>query len=220
MYKKRGLFVTFEGIEGSGKSYQIQKLYQKLKRNNIPAVLTREPGGTMGAERIRKIILEDYFHPNSQNQFDKYTDTLLYLASRNEHIKRKIKPAISKNKIILCDRFTDSTLAYQVFGKGVNKHFVDFIHKYILNGFRPDLTFILKVNLSKSSQRLKKRKKKNRYDKFSRHFYSKVQNAFIRIAKMNKKRYIILDTSKDTKDTEKIIFNRFKKILKNESKKN
>ena len=77
MYKKKGLFVTFEGIEGSGKSYQSQKLYKNLKRNNISVVLTREPGGTIGAERIRKVILEDYFHPNSKNQFDKYTDTLL-----------------------------------------------------------------------------------------------------------------------------------------------
>ena len=215
MYNKKSLFVTFEGIEGSGKSYQSQKLYRNLKKNNIPVVLTREPGGTVGAERIRKVILEDYFHPNSQNQFDKYTDTLLYLAARNEHMKNKIKPAISKNKIVLCDRFIDSTLAYQVYGKGVSKNLVNSVHKYILDGIRPDLTFVLKVNISKSLQRLKKRKKRNRYDKFSKNFYRKVQSAFIKIAKMNKRRYIILDTSKDTTDTEKIIFSRFKKILHN-----
>ena len=160
MHKKKSLFVTFEGIEGSGKSYQSRQLYENLKRNNISAVLTREPGGTIGAERIRKVILEDYFHPNSQNQFDKYTDTLLYLAARNEHMKRKIEPAISKNKIVLCDRFIDSTLAYQVYGKGVNKNLVDSVHKYILGSIRPDLTFILKVNISKALQRLKKEKRK------------------------------------------------------------
>ena len=219
MYKKKSLFVTFEGIEGSGKSYQSQKLYKKLKKDNIPVILTREPGGTIGAERIRKIILEDYFHQDSKNQFNKYTDTLLYLAARNEHMKGKIQPAISENKVVLCDRFIDSTLAYQVYGKGVSKNLVNSVHKYILDGIRPDLTFVLKVNISKSLQRLKKRKKRNRYDKFSKNFYRKVQSAFIKIAKMNKRRYIILDTSKDTTDTEKIIFSRFKKILHNENKK-
>jgi len=220
MYKEKSLFITFEGIEGSGKSYQSQKLYKNLRKNNISAILTREPGGTNGAERIRKLILEDYFYPNSKEQFNKYTDTLLYLASRNEHIKNKIKPAISQKKIVICDRFIDSTLAYQVYGKGVNKNFVDSVHKYILEDIKPDLTFILKVKLSKALQRLKKRKKKNRYDKFSRNFYNKVQKAFIKIANTNKKRYIILDTSNDTRDTEKIIFSKFSKILQNANKKN
>ena len=96
MSKKKPLFVTFEGIEGSGKSYQSRKLYNKLKKKNISAILTREPGGTKGAETIREIILKDYFHPNSKEQFSKYTDTLLYLAARNEHIEKKLKPAIFK----------------------------------------------------------------------------------------------------------------------------
>lgn len=214
MYKKRPLFVTFEGIEGSGKSYQSIKLYKNLKKKNIPVILTREPGGTLGAERIRKIILQDYFHPNFNEQFSKYTDTLLYLAARNEHMENKIIPAIKKKKIIICDRFTDSTLAYQVYGKGVNKNFVDVIHKYILGNIKPDLTFILKVNIAKAFQRLKNRKKKNRYDKFSKNFYIKVQNAFIKIAKSNKKRYFVLDNSKDTNETEKIILNKFIELMR------
>jgi len=213
MYKKKPLFVTFEGIEGSGKSYQSRKLYKSIKKRKIPAILTREPGGTEGAEKIRKIILEDYFYPNSKLRFNKYTDTLLYLAARNEHVKNKIKPAISKRKIIICDRFIDSTLAYQVYGKGVNKALVDSVHKYILESIKPDLTFILKVNISKALERLKKRKKKNRYDKFSRYFYIKAQNAFIKIAKKNKKRYFVLDNSKDSKEVEKIILNKFIKVL-------
>ena len=213
MYKKKSLFVTFEGIEGSGKSYQSRKLYKSIKKRKIPVMLTREPGGTKGAEKIRKIILEDYFYPDSKLRFNKYTDTLLYLAARNEHIKNKIKPAISKRKIIICDRFIDSTLAYQVYGKGVNKALVDSVHKHILESIKPDLTFILKVNISKALERLKKRKKKNRYDKFSRYFYIKAQNAFIKIAKKNKKRYFVLDNSKDSKEVEKIILNKFIKVL-------
>ena len=213
MYKKKPLFVTFEGIEGSGKSYQSRKLYKSIKKRKIPAILTREPGGTEGAEKIRKIILEDYFYPDSKLRFNKYTDTLLYLAARNEHVKNKIKPAISKRKIIICDRFIDSTLAYQVYGKGVNKALVDSVHKYILESIKPDLTFILKVNISKALERLKKRKKINRYDKFSKYFYIKAQNAFIKIAKKNKKRYFVLDNSKDSKEVEKIILNKFIKVL-------
>ena len=209
MYKAKSLFVTFEGIEGSGKSYQSRKLFRNLKKRGIPAVLTREPGGTIGAEKIRKLILEDYFHPQSKEKFNKYTDTLLYLAARNEHIVNNIKPAIYKKKNVICDRFIDSTQAYQVYGKGVSKNLVDTVHKYILSGIKPNLTFILKVNISKALQRLRKRKKKNRYDKFSKDFYIKVQNAFIRIAKKNNTRYFIVDNSNDSQETEKIILGKF-----------
>jgi len=213
MSKKKSLFVTFEGIEGSGKSYQSKKLYKSIKKRRIPVILTREPGGTRGAEKIRKIILEDYFYLHSKIRFNKYTDTLLYLAARSEHIENKIKPAISKKKIIICDRFIDSTLAYQVYGKGVSKALVDSVHKYILGSIRPDLTFILKVNISKALERLKKRKKKNRYDKFSKYFYIKAQKAFIKIAKKNKTRYFVLDNSNDSDETEKIILNKFIQVL-------
>ena len=213
MYKKKSLFITFEGIEGSGKSYQAQKLYKRLERKNISSILTREPGGTGSAEKIREVILKDYFHPKSIEKFNKYTDTLLYLAARNEHVENKIRPAILNKKIIICDRFIDSTLAYQIYGKGVDKNFINSIHKYILRGIKPDLTFILIVNISKAMKRLNKRKNKNRYDKFSKNFYSKVQKAFIKIAKTNKKRYYILDNSKDSPEVEKIIFNKFMKLL-------
>jgi len=213
MYKKRSLFITFEGIEGSGKSYQAQRLYKKLKRKNISSILTREPGGTSSAEKIREVILKDYFHPKLKEKFNKYTDTLLYLAARNEHLENKIRPAILNKKIIICDRFVDSTLAYQAYGKGVDKNFINSIHKYILKGIKPDLTFILKVNISKAMKRLNKRKNKNRYDKFSKNFYIRAQNAFIKIANTNKKRYLILDNSRDTPEVEKIIFSKFIKLL-------
>ena len=214
MYKRKSLFVTFEGIEGSGKSYQSQKLFRKVKKMGLPVICTREPGGSNNAERIREVILEDYFHKDSREKFGKYTDTLLYLAARNEHIEKKIKPAIYKKKIIICDRFIDSTLAYQVYGKGVSKTLVDSVHKFILGSIKPDLTFILKANISKAMQRLKERKIKNRYDKFSKNFYRKVQKAFLKIAMTDKKKYIIIDNSLDSTETEKIIFKKFIKFLK------
>ena len=94
-----------------------------LKRNKYKAILTREPGGTKSSEKIRDVILNDYFHKNSGEKFEKYTDTLLYLAARNEHVINKIKPALVRKNIVICDRFVDSTTAYQVYGKGVKKNF-------------------------------------------------------------------------------------------------
>ena len=213
MYKKKPLFVTFEGIEGSGKSYQCRKLHKELRKKNLSVILTREPGGTKSAEKIRKVILEDYFASDSKEKFSKYTDTLLYLAARNEHVQNIIRPAISKKKIVICDRFIDSTLAYQVYGKGVSKNLVDSIHKFILGNIKPDLTFVLKVNISKALRRLKKRKKKNRYDKFSKNFYIRVQNAFIKIARKNAKRYCIVDNSEDSTKTESVILDKFIQFL-------
>ena len=213
MYKKKSLFISFEGIEGSGKSYQSKRLYNNIKKKRLPVILTREPGGTRSAEKIRRLILNDYFDPDSEEKFNRYTDTLLYLAARNEHIINKIKPAIVNKKIIICDRFIDSTMAYQVYGKGVSKNLVDSVHKYILGNIKPDLTFILKVNISVALRRLKKRKRKNRYDKFSKDFYVRAQNAFIKIAKKNKRKYSIIDNSKDSDEIEKAILKRFNKVL-------
>ena len=214
MYKKKSFFVTFEGIEGSGKSFQNIKLYKNLKKLKIFPILTREPGGTKGAEKIRNLILEDYFKFSPKDKFDKYTDTLLYLAARNEHIRNKIMPSLARKKVVLCDRFVDSTIAYQIYGKGVDNNFVSFIHKYILKNLKPDLTFILTVNLSKAMQRLRKRKKKNRYDKFSVNFYKKAQNSFIRLARKNKKRYFVVDNSNDSPEIEKIILNKFMSVYR------
>jgi len=151
------------------------------------------------------LILKDYFTKNKKEKFDKYTDTLLYLASRNEHVKNKIIPSLTKKKIVICDRFIDSTFAYQVHGKKVKKSFIDNIHKIILGNLKPNLTFILKVNYKSSSERLKKRKIKNRYDKFKKSFYLKAQKAFLKISK-NKKNYIVLDASFNSSHVENTIF--------------
>ena len=205
MFKKKPYFIVFEGIEGCGKSYQSNKLYKKLKRKGLDVISTREPGGTKSSEFIRSLILKDYFTKNKREKFDKYTDTLLYLASRNEHVKNKIIPSLTKKKIVICDRFIDSTFAYQVYGKKVKKSFIDNIQKLILGNLKPNLTFILKVNYKSSSLRLKKRKIKNRYDKFKKSFYLKAQKAFLKISK-NKKNYIVLDASSNSSHVENTIF--------------
>tara|TARA_B100000886_G_scaffold304443_1_gene235672 strand:+ start:3334 stop:3981 length:648 start_codon:yes stop_codon:yes gene_type:complete len=204
MFKKKPFFIVFEGIEGSGKSFQSKKLFSNLKKRNIKSLLTREPGGTKSAELIRNLILKDYFNKSQHEKFDKYTDTLLYLAARNEHIKNKIKPALKRKYIVICDRFIDSTIAYQVYGKKVNIKFINLIHKFILGKIRPNLTFILKVSSNSSKSRLFKRKTKNRYDNLSQSFYQKAQKAFLKIAR-SKKNYFILNSSKNDNSLEKEI---------------
>ena len=212
MYKKKPLFIVFEGVEGCGKSFQSKKLFNNLKKKNFEVVLTREPGGTKSAELIRNLILKDYFQKGINEKFNKYTDTLLYLAARNEHVLNKIKPALKKKKIVICDRFVDSTIAYQVYGKKVKLNFINEIHKIILGKLKPDITFVLKVSPKSSRKRLLKRRSKNRYDKFSQSFYNKVQKSFLKLSK-NKKNYHIFDSSKNDKSLEDLILKSTLKYL-------
>jgi len=212
MYKKKPFFIVFEGVEGSGKSYQSKKLYNRLKKDKIDTILTREPGGTKSSELIRNLIVKDYFTKNNREKFDKYTDTLLYLAARNEHIKNKIKPALIKKKVVICDRFIDSTIAYQVHGKKVDINFINNIHRKILQDIKPNVVFVLKVSKNSSRKRLKKRKTNNRYDNFPQSFYNKAQKSFIKLAK-NKKNYFILNSSLNDDSLEDKIFNIINKYL-------
>ena len=213
MFKKKGFFIVFEGIEGSGKSYQAKKLFNKLKKKKIKTILTREPGGTPSAEIIRNVILKDYFEKNKKLKFDKLTDTLLYMAARNEHIKQKIIPALKREKIIICDRFIDSTYAYQIDGKKVSNQFINNIHKFILRGIKPDLTIVLKVKKSSFLRRLKNRRTKNRYDNFPVKFYLKAQRAFLKIAK-NKSKYLIFESSENSSKLENVIYQNVLKKIK------
>ena len=134
------------------------------------------------------------------------------MAARNEHIKNKIKPALQKKKVVICDRFIDSTIAYQVFGKKVDFTFIQNIHKKILQGISPNIVFVLKVSEKISRKRLKKRKSKNRYDNFAQSFYNKAQKSFLKIAK-NKKNYFVLESSSNDNLLEEKIFNIVKKYL-------
>ena len=141
MRKKRFFFIVFEGIEGTGKTYQLNKLYNNLKKIGYDLHKTREPGGSKTAESIRNLIFS-----KSSNLFDKITDYYLMIAARNEHIKKTLLPAKKKKKIVISDRFTDSTYAYQVVANKVNKNINKINQKYILNDLKPNLTIVLKSN--------------------------------------------------------------------------
>ena len=149
---------------------------------------------------------------SNKSNFNKKTDLLLYLAARSENIEKIIKKNYKK-KIILIDRFTDSTLAYQHYGMGLNKDIINKLNTYLINNIKPNKVFLSLVNKKNLIHRLNKRKIKNRYDKFSKRFYINVQKAFINIAKKNKRKYFVLDNSKDTKETENIILKKTTKLL-------
>jgi|TARA_B100000959_G_scaffold161682_1_gene169285 dTMP kinase len=204
---KTGTFIVFEGIEGSGKSTHSSYLVKKLKLLKVPCVYLREPGGSKEAERIRNFLLK-----NSNKKFDSLTDTLLYLAARNENFLNKIKP-FYKKKVIICDRFIDSTIAYQHYGLGVKKKIINLINREIMGTTKVDYTFLMYLNVDKSISRISDRKKLNRYDKFKKSFYKKVQNGFLKISNKNKSKYMVIDSSKKFETNQTIIFNQVKKLI-------
>ena len=204
MFKKS--VIVFEGIEGSGKSYHINCVSKYLKKLNIDHIKLREPGGNKNSEKIRKLILD------KKSSFNKNTDLLLYLAARSENIQNLQKHY--QKKIILLDRFVDSTIAYQHYGLGVNRLFIEHINNALLKNFRVDFTFLNIVSIENMLKRLKDRKKLNRYDKFNNNFYKRVQNGFLKIAKKNRSKYQIIDSNLEIKFNRKLIVDKITRLIK------
>ena len=189
--------IVFEGIECSGKSFHITNVANYLKKKRISFIKIREPGGSLNSEKIRKLIL------NKESNFNKITDLLLYLAARSENIKYLKK--IHKKKVILIDRFVDSTIAYQHFGLGININLINSINNFIIKDFKVDFTFLNIVNKNNMIKRLKIRKSLNRYDNFKGNFYQKVQKGFLKLVKKNKRKYKIIDSNLDINHNKKQI---------------
>ena len=204
MYKKP--VIVFEGIEGSGKTSHCNFVSKYLKKKRISYLKIREPGGSKNSEKIRKIILDN------KSDFKKETDLLLYLASRSENIKELSKHY--KKKIILIDRFTDSTIAYQHYGLGVDLSLINTINKKLLKNFKVNFTFLNTVNKENMKKRLKKRKKLNRYDKFNYNFYKRVQKGFLNLAKKKRKNYQIIDSNLDINQNKSIILKKIDSLIK------
>ena len=198
--------IVFEGIEGSGKSYHIRNVSNFLKKKKIKHIIFREPGGNINSEKIRKIILSD------KSNFNKNTDLLLYLAARSENIDHLIKSY--KKKVILIDRFVDSTIAYQHYGLGVDLKIINTINKFLLKDFNINFTFLNIVNKKNMINRLKSRKTLNRYDKFNYNFYSKVQKGFIKLANKKRNKYLIINSDLEIKKNKQKIIQKIKKIIK------
>ena len=198
--------IVFEGIEGSGKSHHISVVSRYLTKKKINYIKIREPGGNPNSEKIRKLIL------NNKSSFNQNTDLLLYMAARSENMDI-IKKSFNK-KIILIDRFTDSTIAYQHYGMGVDLNLIKTLNKSLLKNVKVSFTFLNIVNKKNLQIRLKKRKTLNRYDKFKISFYNKVQKGFVKLSKKQKNKYQLINSNLEIKKNEKLILNKIDKLIK------
>ena len=196
--------IVFEGIEGSGKSFHIKNIQKHLNKNRIKYIKLREPGGSKNSEKIRKLIL------NKNSKFKKLTDLFLYMAARNENFQNIINKNYKK-KIILIDRFIDSTVAYQHYGMGIDKKIIIKLNNFILKNIKPSFTFLNIVSMKNLRTRLNKRPK-NRYDKFNHKFYEKVQKGFVKLSK-SKKNYMIVNSNKDISENKKTIIKKINFLL-------
>jgi dTMP kinase len=198
--------IVFEGIEGSGKSHHISIVSKYLSKKKISHIKIREPGGNPNSEKIRKLIL------NNKSNFNKDTDLLLYMAARSENMNI-IKKSYNK-KIILIDRFTDSTIAYQHYGMGVDINLIETLNKYLLKDIRVSFTFLNIVNQKNLQKRLKQRQSLNRYDKFKMSFYKKVQKGFLDLSKKQKNKYQLINSNLDINKNEKLILDKIDRLIK------
>lgn len=198
-----GVFITFEGIEGSGKSTQAKRLYEYLINIGIKAYLTREPGGTSIGKKIREILMSHW-----EENFPFIAELLLYQADRNIHVNNIIKPLLQQDYIVISDRFYDSTTAYQHYARGIDYSIVDYLNKLATEGIKPHITFLLDLPVQEAFKRLNR--EKDRLESEGLNFHQKVREGFLKIADMEKDRVIVLDGLKSPDE----IFNQILNILK------
>lgn len=193
------MFITFEGGEGTGKTTQINILKKYLEDQGLEVIITREPGGVTSAENIRAVIFD--------NEIDPITETMLYAAARREHYIKKIKPALDAGKIVICDRFIDSSIVYQGIVRGVGVDLVENINKYAINNVEPDLTIFFDLDPETGLKRVSLRNEQmNRFDKESLDFHLKVRKGYNLLSK-TRNRFVLIDASKSIEDVTKQIIN-------------
>jgi len=202
--KNNGLFITFEGIEGCGKSTHIKYLYKFLKKHGFKVIKTKEPGGSSIGKIIRKILLD----PKNKNLSPK-TELFLLLADRAQHTIEKIKKFLNLGFIVISDRYIDSSIAYQAAGRELNLNFVKKLNKFATDNLVPDLTFLLDIDISKGLKNAKKRKfffkKVDRFETEKLKFHKKVRDMYYKLLKDEPNRIILIKLKKNPKDTQKII---------------
>lgn len=188
------MFITFEGVEGCGKSSVLTKVYDELKKEGFDVIQTREPGGVKIAEEIRKVLLD-----KENTMMDKRTEALLFAASRRQHLIEKVWPALKENKIVLCDRFIDSSLAYQGGGDGIGVNEVLNVNLFATENTFPDLTILFDIDPRVGLARINKNANRevNRLDVKELSFYDTIRNTFLELAKEYKDRFIVIDASMD-----------------------
>jgi dTMP kinase len=189
--KMKGILITFEGIDYSGKTTQVKKLVSYLRRKGYKVILLREPGGEKVSENIRQVLLA-----SKNTGMNPVTELLLYIASRAQLVSKIILPALKNGKIVICDRFYDSTLAYQGYGRGLDKKMIEYLNKISTLGIKPDLTILIDIPIQVFVKRMRKNnKKKDRIEKEKVDFYKKVRDGYLKIARREKKRFRVIDGS-------------------------
>lgn len=213
MNEKRahGIFVTFEGIDGSGKSTQANSLLRKVQENGLNAVLFREPGGTRISEQIRQILLTA-----KHTEMVSITEVLLYSAARAQLTDEMIIPGLQENDIVICDRYYDSTTAYQGFGRGINMEFINALTQEASNRIEPDLTFLVDVDVELAEKRSSSIGIQDRIESENIEFKLKVIQGFKEIAGNNPNRFVILDGRKDVEQLTDIAWNKIHTLLDKE----
>jgi dTMP kinase len=197
------VFVTFEGIEGSGKSTQAKLLFEELLKRGFTVTLTREPGGTPAAEEIRNVLLTE-----KQEKFPPIAEVFLYEAARAFHVENLIKPALERGSVVICDRFTDSTLAYQGFGRGISLEFLKELNEKATGGIKPDLTFLLDLPVEEAFKRLR-RKNLDRIESESLSFHKRVREGFLSIAEEEPERIVVIDATLDVNSIFETVLSEF-----------
>lgn len=187
----KGRFITLEGGEGGGKSTQVFRLAEKLRRLGLPVVTTREPGGAEGAEIIRKLLVS-----GDPGRWDAMTELLLHFAARRDHLRRTIWPALERGDWVLSDRFADSTMAYQGYGHGLGRAVVEQMYTLVLGDFRPDLTLILDLPVPEGLRRSENRGGENRYERMDVAFHERLRQGFLEIAKLEPARCVVIDATR------------------------
>ena len=191
MQTPRGLFITIEGVEGVGKSTNIDVIKRYLTDKKIDFVVTREPGGTFLAEKIRELLVETHIEENLSD----LSELLLIFASRAQHLEKLIKPTLAKGTWVICDRFTDATYAYQGGGRGLDQRKISLLEKLVQEDLRPDLTVILDLNPQVGLERAKRRGELDRFENEDMAFFKKVRATYLETAAADPKRCIVLDAS-------------------------
>jgi len=187
----RGKLITFEGGEGSGKSTQVVLLAESFAKAGIKAIKTREPGGVDSAERIREILVK------GDAALNPVTEILLNFAARSEHLQKLMLPELAAGNYVICDRFVDSTMAYQGFGHGVSAAYIEIFKNLVVGNFTPDLTILLDVDVEEGLSRASSRgDKENRFEKMGKDFHRRLRDGFIEIAKKEPERFAVIDAAK------------------------
>jgi len=200
--KMQGKFITIEGIEGVGKSTNIDFIASFLKSHNINLITTREPGGTELAEKIREVLLN-----SKKERVPEIAELLLFFAARSFHVNNVIQPALIKGTFVVCDRFTDATVAYQGSGRGFNIDRINLIANWVHNDIKPDITILLDAPAEVGMERAKKRGSKDRMESEKMSFYKRVRKGYLDLAKNEPERFAIIDATKSLIEVQKDIKN-------------